>query len=91
MFFPYKDDNPRILVPYVTYAILATNVLIFGYQMLLPDLLAQQSFTLRFGLIPAYFWGADAQTVLDFNRDIMGQAYLDISWSSLGDLYLLPG
>lgn len=91
MFFPYRDDNPQILIPYVTYTILAVNVLIFGYQMLLPDLLAQQSFTLRYGLIPAYFWGADAHTVLNFNRDVMGQVYRHISWSSLGDLHLLPG
>ena len=32
MFFPYKDDNPRILVPVVTYGIIAANMLIFLYQ-----------------------------------------------------------
>ncbi len=91
MFFPYRDDNPRILIPYVTYAILAVNVLVFGYQMLLPDLLAQHMFTLRFGLIPAYFWGGEAQAVLDFNRQIMGQAYPNLAWGSLTATPLLPG
>ncbi len=54
MFFPYKDDNPRILIPYVTYSIIILNVLIFFYQFGL-DLFAEQEFTLKFGLIPATF------------------------------------
>ena len=29
MFFPYKDDNPRVLFPYVTYAIIGLNILVF--------------------------------------------------------------
>ena len=32
MFFPYKDDNPRILFPFVTYTIIGINSLIFIYQ-----------------------------------------------------------
>ena len=32
MFFPYKDDNPRILIPYVTYGIIAVNLFIFAFQ-----------------------------------------------------------
>ena len=41
MFFPYKDDNPRILFPFVTYTIIGINSLIFIYQyfILPPDLL----------------------------------------------------
>lgn len=52
MFFPYKDDNPRILVPYVSYAIIALNVIVYVYQMGL-GFVASQEFTLSFGLIPA--------------------------------------
>ncbi len=52
MFFPYKDDNPRIVVPYVTYAIIAINLVVFFYQMGL-DFAVGQEFTLSFGLIPA--------------------------------------
>ena len=52
MFFPYKDDNPRLVVPFVTYAIIAINLLVFFYQMGL-DFVAGQEFTLSFGLIPA--------------------------------------
>ena len=29
MFFPYKDDNPRVLFPYVTYTLIAANIIIF--------------------------------------------------------------
>jgi membrane associated rhomboid family serine protease len=41
MFFPYKDDNPRILFPFVTYTIIGINSLIFIYQyfILPPELL----------------------------------------------------
>ncbi|MCK4903657.1 MAG: rhomboid family intramembrane serine protease [Candidatus Marinimicrobia bacterium] len=54
MFFPYKDDNPRIVVPFVTYAIIAFNLVVFFYQIGL-DFAASQEFTLSFGLIPATF------------------------------------
>ena len=35
MFFPYKDDNPRILFPFVTYIIIGINSLVFIYQYLI--------------------------------------------------------
>jgi len=54
MFFPYKDDNPRLSVPFVTYTIIALNLIVFFYQMGL-DFVAGQEFTLSFGLIPATF------------------------------------
>jgi membrane associated rhomboid family serine protease len=54
MFFPYKDDNPRILIPYVTYSIIIINALVFLYQLSL-DYISQQEFILSFGLIPATF------------------------------------
>ena len=33
MFFPYKDDNPRILTPIVTYLLIGLNILIFIIQI----------------------------------------------------------
>ena len=57
MFFPYKDDNPRVLVPYVTYGILGLNILVFLGQILVsfsdPDLGIAVIFT--FGFVPAEF------------------------------------
>ena len=35
MFFPYKDDNPRILFPFATYTIIGINSLVFIYQYLI--------------------------------------------------------
>ncbi len=57
MFFPYKDDNPRILVPYVTYGIIGANLLIFLYQLFLSSTggNAEAHFIYTFGLIPAQF------------------------------------
>lgn len=91
MFFPYKDDNPRILIPYVTYTILTVNVLVFVYQTFLMSPMAQQTFTLRFGLIPAYFWGGDARAILEYNRELLGQFYPPSTWNGLFQVRLLPG
>ena len=57
MLFPYKDDNPRILVPYVTYVIISINVLIFVFQlnMGMVGSAAEREFIYRFGFIPANF------------------------------------
>ena len=54
MFFPYKDDNPRILIPYVTYGIITLNVLIFLFQFGL-DRQSSQSLILQFGLTPDHW------------------------------------
>jgi membrane associated rhomboid family serine protease len=64
MFFPYKDDNPRVLIPYVTYSIIILNALIFFYQFGL-DLIAEQEFTLKFGLIPATFSDLPLSQIID--------------------------
>ena len=57
MLFPYKEDNPRILVPYVTYCIIGINALIFVLQFNLgiSDPSAEKAFIYRFGFIPADF------------------------------------
>jgi membrane associated rhomboid family serine protease len=57
MFFPYRDDNPRILVPYVNYSLIALNVLVFLYQMGLglTDPRLTMQFVYDYGLIPADF------------------------------------
>ena len=54
MFFPYKDDNPRILFPFVTYTIIGINSLVFIYQyfILPPELLGPIIST--YALTPAF-------------------------------------
>lgn len=57
MFFPYKDDNPRILVPVVNNGIIALNILVYLYQMILTSSGgdADVRFIYMFGLVPAQF------------------------------------
>ena len=57
MLFPYKDDNPRILIPYVTYGIIAINILVFVIQFNLgiSSQMAEENFIYSFGFIPANF------------------------------------
>jgi len=47
MFLPYRDDNPRVLTPYVTYALVVINVVLFFLQMASP-----REFTTVFAIIP---------------------------------------
>ena len=57
MFFPYKDDNPRVLFPYVTYIIIIINILVFICQNYIsfgnPKL--NHELILTFGFIPNSF------------------------------------
>ena len=57
MFFPYKDDNPRVLLPFVTFGIIVLNVLIFLGQFWIsgnnPGI--GKSLVYMFGFVPAEF------------------------------------
>ena len=51
MFFPYKDDNPRILYPFVTYGIILINILTFSVQ----HYIGQSNYIHSHGFIPNKF------------------------------------
>ncbi len=54
MFFPIRDHNPSRRTPYVTYLLLAANILIFiSYFGLFDDPRALQSFYFDWGFVPA--------------------------------------
>ena len=54
MFFPYKDDNPRVLIPFVTYFIIGLNVLAFIYQyFIIQGAQLSENFIYTYALIPA--------------------------------------
>jgi len=57
MFFPYKDDNPRVLFPFVTFGIIILNVLIFLGQFWIsgnnPGI--GKSLVYMYGFVPAEF------------------------------------
>ena len=47
MIIPYKDDSPRVLIPYVTYALVGMNVVIFLFQNI-----STPAFTNSLAIIP---------------------------------------
>ena len=57
MLFPYKDDNPKVLIPYVTYGIFAMNIVLFFIQFLISrnDINSANRIFYSFGFIPADF------------------------------------
>lgn len=57
MFFPYKDDNPRVLFPFVTFGIITLNVLIFLGQFWISgnDPEIGRSLVYMYGFVPAEF------------------------------------
>ena len=57
MFFPYKDDNPRVLFPFVTFGIITLNVLMFLGQFWISgnDPGIGKSLVYMYGFVPAEF------------------------------------
>jgi membrane associated rhomboid family serine protease len=53
--FPVSDVIPSRTVPAVTIGLIAVNVLIFFYQLLLPPVALEQ-FVAAYAVIPAWFW-----------------------------------
>jgi membrane associated rhomboid family serine protease len=47
---PLRDDNPSSTTPYVTYFLIAANVMVFVYELLLGPHL--QAFTFDYGVVP---------------------------------------
>ena len=71
---PLNDpDLPRRTTPYVVYALLAANLLVFLYQLALDDL-AEFIFTYRFGVIPA-----ELTTGEEFGMARVGRALVDLT------------
>ena len=52
MLFPYKDDNPRVLFPYITYTLITINILIFFTFMYVSFLTPNTNLFYTFGFIP---------------------------------------
>lgn len=48
---PIRDENPTRTVPLITYALIATNILVFLFQTMLGTV--NESFVYQFALIPA--------------------------------------
>jgi membrane associated rhomboid family serine protease len=55
--FPINDDNPTRITPYVTFGLIAVNVLIFIYELTLPERGLTQFFY-QGAIVPFQFTGA---------------------------------
>ena len=57
MFFPYRDDNPRVLFPFITYGMIALNTVIFLGQFYISgeDPQYGEALIFTFGFVPAEF------------------------------------
>ncbi|MEE9166666.1 MAG: rhomboid family intramembrane serine protease [Candidatus Neomarinimicrobiota bacterium] len=65
MLIPLRDENPRVIVPYVTFAIIALNVLAFLFQLGLGfDAVSRYQLTLSYGLIPATFSNVSEEEIV---------------------------
>ena len=52
--FPFRDHNPSSRTPYVTWALIAVNILVFAsYHALFSDERALSNFFFNYGLVPA--------------------------------------
>jgi hypothetical protein len=49
---PLKDDAPRLTTPYINYFLLAANIIVFLYQIMLPGPRELNSFIMQFGEVP---------------------------------------
>jgi membrane associated rhomboid family serine protease len=54
--FPISDDNPRQITPFVTWSLIAANVLVFFWQASLGET-AGHAAVLEYGMIPARVFG----------------------------------
>src|SRR5262245_47155279 len=56
LLIPYRDDNPTLRTPLVTLSIIGLNVLVFLYQLTLPEEAALQ-FVRAYAFVPGELYG----------------------------------
>jgi membrane associated rhomboid family serine protease len=73
--FPVSDVIPSRTTPYVTAGIIAVNVLVFFYQLLLPDIDLRQ-FVATYAVVPAWFWWPSL-----FTSQFLHSGWMHILWN----------
>jgi membrane associated rhomboid family serine protease len=73
--FPVSDVIPSRTTPFVTVGIIAVNVLVFFYQLLLPDVDLQR-FVATYAVIPAWFWWPSL-----FTSQFLHSGWMHILWN----------
>jgi len=80
---PIRDDAPKYTTPYVTYLLIALNVVIFLFELLLgPD--DRNAFVMQFGVLPAkipavFHPGANVSVASAF-LPLLTSMFLHASW-----------
>ncbi len=79
--FPLYDENPRTTRPYVNYALIATNFIVFIWEVIVTRLFTDQRATitlfLNHGFVPARFL-----------EDVSSAQYIDASISILTSMFM---
>jgi membrane associated rhomboid family serine protease len=73
--FPVSDVIPSRTVPFVTVGLIVVNVLVFFYQLLLPDPLLEQ-FVATYAVVPAWFWWPSL-----FTSQFLHSGWMHILWN----------
>jgi rhomboid family protein len=73
--FPVSDVIPSRTVPAVTIGLIAVNVLVFFYQLLLPPVGLEQ-FVAAYAVIPAWFWWPSL-----FTSQFLHGGWMHILWN----------
>jgi membrane associated rhomboid family serine protease len=73
--FPLSDVIPSRTTPFVTIGIIAVNVLVFAYQVLLPDVGLEQ-FVATYAVVPAWFWWPSL-----FTSQFLHSGWMHILWN----------
>ena len=75
--FPLSDVIPTRTVPFVTVGLIIVNVLVFLYELVLPDPLLQQ-FVGAYAVVPAWFWWPSLLT-----SQFLHSGWMHILWNMI--------
>jgi membrane associated rhomboid family serine protease len=75
--FPVSDVIPSRTVPFVTVGLIVVNVLVFFYQLLLPDT-QLQLFVASYAVVPAWFWWPSLVT-----SQFLHSGWMHILWNMI--------
>ena len=75
--FPVSDVIPSRTVPAATIGLIAVNVLVFFYQLLLPPVALEQ-FVAAYAVLPAWFWWPSL-----FTSQFLHAGWMHILWNMI--------
>jgi len=74
MLIPLRDENPRVIIPYMTVVIIGVNILAFLYQLSLGvNPVSRYEMTLSYGLIPATMSGVPDEQIIQTHEQFLSE------------------